>query len=187
MLRPGVGRGSPAFDCTRGLACSLCCHALSESRFIVPSISSVPLRDVWAASESCDLAFQFYLLGDEASSIERLHEAIALGASAIVVTVDANAPRKGALFRATAGATGVFPSPRLSWSRLAELKAMLPRGMPMYLKGVQTAEDALKAVAADVAGIIVSNHGGRVCGDSTPDGQTDFGRREAAPDKSIRA
>lgn len=140
--------------------------ARCRTRFIVPSISSVPLRDVWAASESCDLAFQFYLLGDEASSIERLHEAIALGASAIVVTVDANAPRKGALFRATAGATGVFPSPRLSWSRLAELKAMLPRGMPMYLKGVQTAEDALKAVAVDVAGIIVSNHGGRVCGDS---------------------
>jgi len=136
------------------------------TRFIVPSISSVPLRDVWAASESCDLAFQFYLLGDEVSSIERLQEAISLGASAIVVTVDANAPRKGALFRATAGATGVFPSPRLSWSRLAELKATLPRGMPMYLKGVQTAEDALEAVALDVAGIIVSNHGGRACADS---------------------
>ena len=134
----------------------------------MPSISSVPLSDVWAASSSTDLEFQFYLLGDEDASIKRLHEAVALGASAIIVTVDANAPRKGALFRATAGATGVFPSPRLSWDRLAELRATLPREMPIYLKGVQTAEDALAAVEVGMTGIIVSNHGGRVCGDSTP-------------------
>mmetsp|Transcript_53465 Transcript_53465/g.124528 ORF Transcript_53465/g.124528 Transcript_53465/m.124528 type:complete len:355 (+) Transcript_53465:29-1093(+) len=137
-----------------------------STQFIVPSISSVPLKEVWLAAAQPDLAFQFYLLGDEETSMERLQEAVTLGASSIIVTVDANAPRRGALFRSTAGATGVFPSPRLSWARLAELRAGLPPGMPVYLKGVQTAEDALAAASVGVAGIIVSNHGGRVCGDS---------------------
>jgi L-lactate dehydrogenase (cytochrome) len=33
--------------------------------------------------------------------------------------------------------------------------------MPIILKGVQTAEDALIAARAGVRGIVVSNHGGR--------------------------
>jgi hypothetical protein len=56
--------------------------------------------------------FQVYVLAnDDGSSRQQLDTALALGVGALVVTVDANAPRHGALHRATAGATGVFPSP----------------------------------------------------------------------------
>merc|ERR1712060_794586 len=69
------------------------------------------------------------------------------------------------------GSTGAalgstFPSPRLSWARLAEILKVVPRHIPVYLKGVQTASDALRAASFGVRGIIVSNHGGRVCGDT---------------------
>ena len=36
----------------------------------------------------------------------------------------------------------------------------------MYLKGVQCAEDALMAVELGLQGVVVSNHGGRACGNS---------------------
>jgi len=40
----------------------------------------------------------------------------------------------------------------------------VPPGVPLYLKGVQQAEDALAAARLGVRGIVVSNHGGRCCG-----------------------
>ncbi|CAJ1442434.1 unnamed protein product [Effrenium voratum] len=89
-----------------------------------------------------------------------------LKASAVVITVDANAPRKGSFHRATTQATGVFPSPKLDWRKLLELRRRMPSDLPWYLKGVQCAEDALQAATVGVTGIIVSNHGGRACGDA---------------------
>eukprot|EP00435_Cladocopium_sp_Y103_P002503 s510_g1.t1 len=44
------------------------------------------------------------------------------------------------------------------WQRVADV--------PVYLKGIQSAEDALQAVAMGVKGIVVSNHGGRACGNA---------------------
>lgn len=40
--------------------------------------------------------------------------------------MDANAPRHGALHRATAGATGVFPSPSFDWEKLKEMMKSFP-------------------------------------------------------------
>jgi len=143
--------------------------AKAKTTYLVPSVSSTPLKDVWgAAAEGQHLPFQFYLLNDEKHSFEALREALALGASAVVVTVDANAPRMGAFRASTAGSTGgLFPSPSLTWRRLAEIRSLLPAHIPLYLKGVQTAEDAVQAAQMGVQGIIVSNHGGRCCGDSS--------------------
>lgn len=141
--------------------------ARAEAAFIVPSVSSLPLPDIWSAARPGQgLPFQFYLLGDEEDSMRRLREAITLGATAVVVTVDANAPRRGSFSAATQASTGVFPSPKLTWQRLADIRDMLPSNMPLYLKGVQTAEDALQAARLGVQGIIVSNHGGRCCADA---------------------
>ncbi len=51
---------------------------------------------------------------------------------------------------------------------LAKLKRIIAdAGMPMALKGVMTAEDAVLAVEAGAQAIVVSNHGGRVL-DHTP-------------------
>ena len=61
----------------------------------------------------------------------------------------------------TAAATmlSTFPHLALTWDDLAWLRELTD--LPMLVKGVLTAEDAQRAVAAGVDGIIVSNHGGR--------------------------
>lgn len=47
----------------------------------------------------------------------------------------------------------------LTWDSLKEIRAMSK--LPLLLKGVMAPEDARRAVAAGVDGLIVSNHGGR--------------------------
>jgi isopentenyl diphosphate isomerase/L-lactate dehydrogenase-like FMN-dependent dehydrogenase len=47
----------------------------------------------------------------------------------------------------------------LTWDTLAWLRSITP--LPILLKGILTAEDALLAVEHGVDGIVVSNHGGR--------------------------
>ncbi|KAI8320152.1 hydroxyacid oxidase 1-like protein [Martensiomyces pterosporus] len=49
--------------------------------------------------------------------------------------------------------------PTLSWKHIAWVKSVAR--IPVLVKGILTAEDALLAVQAGVDGIIVSNHGGR--------------------------
>ena len=59
-----------------------------------------------------------------------------------------------------------FIYPGLDWAKLAYIKSITK--LPVMLKGIQTAEDALLAARSGlVSGIIVSNHGGR---------QVDFAR-----------
>ncbi len=49
--------------------------------------------------------------------------------------------------------------PAFTWADLPWLRSL--SGLPLVLKGVLTAEDARRAVACGVDGLIVSNHGGR--------------------------
>ncbi|HZN19413.1 MAG TPA: alpha-hydroxy acid oxidase [Micromonosporaceae bacterium] len=49
--------------------------------------------------------------------------------------------------------------PSVTWADLAWLRKVSP--LPLLLKGIVTAEDATRAVEYGVAGVIVSNHGGR--------------------------
>ena len=54
------------------------------------------------------------------------------------------------------------PNPTLSWERDIEwLKQECGPEMHVWVKGIATAEDAILAVHHGVAGIVVSNHGGR--------------------------
>ena len=64
--------------------------------------------------------FQVYVLSEQDACVPPRREAFRRGVGALLVTVDANAPRHGALHRATAGATGVFPSPSFTWEQLEE-------------------------------------------------------------------
>jgi len=61
----------------------------------------------------------------------------------------------------TAAATmlSTFPNLRLTWNDLTWLREQT--ALPLLVKGVLTAEDAGRAVAAGIDGIVVSNHGGR--------------------------
>ena len=127
--------------------------------------------------------FQLYVLKDRAVSNALLQEAVDAGFEAIVLTVDApRAGRRERDFRtgfavpasvtmpAVQAATGapVCPTPQeffelvdttLTWHALEELVNESP--VPVIVKGVHTAEDALLAAEHGAAGVIVSNHGGR--------------------------
>ena len=126
---------------------------------------------------------QLYVLKDRGVSRALVDEAVGHGFEAIVLTVDA--PRAGRRERdlrtgfavpadvdmpAVRAATGApaCPTPAeffelvdttLTWQSLAELVDESP--VPVLVKGVHTAEDALLAAEHGAAGVIVSNHGGR--------------------------
>ncbi|KAK3685622.1 cytochrome b2 [Podospora appendiculata] len=56
---------------------------------------------------------------------------------------------------------GKYIDASVSWADIAWLRGCLPSGVPIVLKGIQTAMDAVKAMEMGVEGIVVSNHGGR--------------------------
>lgn len=55
--------------------------------------------------------------------------------------------------------TGIYSNPALSWSQLSWLRQQTR--LPILIKGILRADDALQAMDAGASGIIVSNHGGR--------------------------
>lgn len=54
---------------------------------------------------------------------------------------------------------GKYLDSTFNWEDLAWLKKI--SDLPIVLKGIQTAEDAKLAMEYGVAGIVISNHGGR--------------------------
>ena len=48
-----------------------------------------------------------------------------------------------------------------TWDDVRWLKEECCRGLPLVIKGIMTAEDAIEAVNAGADGVMVSNHGGR--------------------------
>ncbi|MFL5769192.1 MAG: alpha-hydroxy acid oxidase [Chloroflexota bacterium] len=138
--------------------------------------------DVAAAAPDAPRWFQLYVFRDRGVTRSFVGQAVEHGYGAIVLTVDA--PRLGRRERdfrtgfrvpgeitvpsmaALGGWEGATPlellgaiDPSLSWSDLDELRALAP--LPLVLKGIQTAEDAVLAVEHGVDAIVVSNHGGR--------------------------
>ena len=133
------------------------------------------------------LWFQLYLQHDREFTRALVHRAEAAGYEALVLTVDA--PTSGARdrerragFKLPAGITPVHladlpppPTPALTASQSALFDGLLHHAptwddvqwlqsitrLPILLKGVLHPADARQAVAAGVAGLIVSNHGGR--------------------------
>lgn len=55
--------------------------------------------------------------------------------------------------------TGIYSNPALSWEKLSWLRTQTR--LPIYIKGILRADDALQAAASGATGIIISNHGGR--------------------------
>jgi 4-hydroxymandelate oxidase len=154
------------------------------------TLSSRTIEDV--AEAGGPRWFQLYVHRDRGVSAELVRRAEAAGYSALVVTVDLPiAGRRERDFRnafrypqnfanfdprlSTAGSNeedsslgaviGGFNDDSLSWADLEWLRSL--SAMPLVLKGILTAEDAVLAVAHGAAAIIVSNHGGRQL-DRTP-------------------
>ncbi len=97
-----------------------------------------------------------------APAAPRLRELPALIRS--LARMSANVPGRRATNLGVARATvqtflDSYSRPSLTWDDLPRLRAMT--SLPIVLKGIQRSDDARRAVAAGVDGIIVSTHGGR--------------------------
>ncbi len=154
--------------------------------FVLPTLSTTAIEEVVSDGPRW---FQLYVHRDRALSRDLVARAEAAGHRAIVVTVDmpvygrrladernrfrlpeglTTANLVGARVADPAGSSAWFASrhdPTLAWADLAWLRSLTK--LPVLLKGILRADDAVRAVDAGVDGIIVSNHGGRQL-DGTP-------------------
>ncbi|QMU71178.1 alpha-hydroxy acid oxidase [Streptacidiphilus sp. P02-A3a] len=157
--------------------------------FTVSMFASRTLEDI-AAATTAPLWLQLYWLRDREQLVELVGRAEAAGYRALVLTVDAPRVarryrdiRNGftvpdgisavnvapALMSAShqerAGASAIARHSReqfdasITWADLAWLQER--SSLPLVLKGVLTAEDAVLAAEHGVQAIVVSNHGGR--------------------------
>ena len=149
---------------------------------VLSSFSTVTLEEVAAAART-PLWFQLYVLPDRAFTRDLVQRAETAGYQALVVTVDTPvlgpryrelraklSPPERANLRGLKIATGaqqpteqsVFSAvldPKLTWKDIDWLRSITK--LPLILKGIVNPADAERAVEANVAGIIVSNHGAR--------------------------
>lgn len=160
--------------------------AAMKAGMIVSTQSTVLLEDL-AREAQTPLWFQLYVQRDRALTQSLVQRAEAAGFEAIVVTVDAPVlgPRNreqrsgfrlmagveavnlrgqpAAATRHLAAGSSVFSSDLLgvapTWADIVWLRSITR--LPVLVKGIMTAEDAARAVSEGVAGIVVSNHGGR--------------------------
>jgi isopentenyl diphosphate isomerase/L-lactate dehydrogenase-like FMN-dependent dehydrogenase len=142
--------------------------------------SSSPAELAQAAPEGARW-FQLYWSRDRGFVENLLAGAVEAGFTALVLTVDLPAAGRRERDLRTAfqlpadlpfpnlpvqlagedfhGALGEVVDPRLAWRDLEWLRSACT--LPLLIKGILTAEDALLAVEHGAAGIVVSNHGGR--------------------------
>jgi 4-hydroxymandelate oxidase len=127
------------------------------------TLSTVGLKEATEAAPEGARWFQLYW-GPDRSQVQNLVErAAAAGYRAIVVTVDL--PEVGRRerdlrsgFETPASLSDVTDN-SLTWRDLEWLRSHT--ALPILVKGILTAEDAVLATEAGVDGIVVSNHGGR--------------------------
>ncbi|KAG7133250.1 Cytochrome b2 like protein [Verticillium longisporum] len=159
----------------------------SANEGIIQSISSnasYTLRSIMTAAPATQpFFFQLYINSERQKTIEILKSARSLGIKAIFVTVDAPVPGKREADERAAQAVTVrsaisggksskdkkgsglgrlmaqYIDKSLTWNDLSWIREA--SGVPIVLKGVQTADDAKMAVDYGVDAILLSNHGGR--------------------------
>lgn len=158
---------------------------------MISTLASCSLKEIVEAAPSKDQIqwFQLYVNSDRKVTDELIANAEKLGLKAIFVTVDApslgnrekdakvkfSAERSGPEAmeknkkdkeksksveeKGASRALSKFIDPSLSWKDITEIKKKTD--LPIVIKGVQRAEDVLKAVEVGAAGVVLSNHGGR--------------------------
>jgi isopentenyl diphosphate isomerase/L-lactate dehydrogenase-like FMN-dependent dehydrogenase len=154
--------------------------AAASAVFCLSSLATARPADVAAAAPDGERWFQLYVFRDRAVSRELLAEATDNGYEAIVITVDF--PVLGVRERdvrsqyvvpeslISAGGTGrdqalsllqigELIDPTLTWADVEDFASDCR--LPVLVKGVLTPEDARMAAEHGVAGVVVSNHGGR--------------------------
>jgi len=149
---------------------------------VLSTLSTCAVEEVTAVGH--EVWFQLYLFRDRAISEQLLQRVEAAGCKALVLTVDVpvaglrenlqradfqtpdDMPFPNLVFPGNGGMpTDLMHTlrtnfdPGLTWKDLDWIRAR--SSLPIWVKGILRADDARRAVDAGVAGIIVSNHGGR--------------------------
>lgn len=156
--------------------------ASSAGTIMTLSTLSNHAMDSVAREAGRGLWFQLYVHRDRAVTRDLIARAVACGARAVVLTVDATTaglrerdlrngfrfpprepmagvtllPTQGSTFQAYVNATY---DPALSWKDLEWLCSHT--SLPVLVKGIVRADDAVLAADHGAQGVIVSNHGGR--------------------------
>jgi 4-hydroxymandelate oxidase len=157
--------------------------AATESIMCLATFSTTTSPVVAEAAPAASRWFQLYVFSDRGLSRELVAQAVEQGYEALVITVDL--PVVGVRERelrsevqvqisteqmvqrvTAAGGRGLTPAeftslidPDLRWSDIEQFASDCP--VPVIVKGILRAEDALIALEHGVRGIVVSNHGGR--------------------------
>jgi isopentenyl diphosphate isomerase/L-lactate dehydrogenase-like FMN-dependent dehydrogenase len=153
---------------------------VTDSCIVASTLSACTLEEIASAAADTPKWFQLYFQSDAAITTDLIKRAESAGFGAIVVTLDASlqVPNQRALqlgFRLpqqlVAGNLekystnsrranfGEAVSNAPTWKDLERLRA--ETSLPIWAKGVMHPEDARELKDFGIAGIIVSNHGGR--------------------------
>lgn len=155
--------------------------AAAGTVFCLSTFSSLTPAELAAAAPNGTNWFQLYWSRDRGFTAELVAAAAAAGFSAILLTVDLPvAGRRERDIRAAFelpadlrlpnlakhpggedfhAALGEIVDPTITWRDLEWLASLTE--LPLVVKGILTAEDARLACRHGVAGVVVSNHGGR--------------------------
>ena len=132
--------------------------AAAGGLLVLSTRSSLPLEQVPAGP----WWFQAYVMRERSRTVDLVHRAAAAGASAVVLTGDV--PWLGDRHGATRAQLTAPLQPGEAQDPSAGLEAigeLAGAGLPVLVKGVLRADDALACLDAGAAGVVVSNHGGR--------------------------
>lgn len=166
--------------------------AAAGAVMVLSSLASRSLEDVAAAAPQATRWMQIYVLRDRGGTAALVDRAVDAGYRALVLTVDTPVPG----LRLRELREGVHLPDRLSLPNLIDaateqareggFMALVSRelepaltlddigwladrsGLPVVVKGVLRADDALRCVEAGAAAVAVSNHGARQLDDAPP-------------------
>jgi 4-hydroxymandelate oxidase len=183
LLAPVAHQGLAHPDAERATAMAA---AAQGAGMVLSTLASASMEEAAAAGETCRW-FQLYMQPDREDTLSLVRRAEAAGYKVIVVTVDA--PVSGVRNREQRAGFRLpphlvpenlralvrrheTPPPSLGSVVFEHFMAIAPswrdiewlRGvtaLPIVLKGIMAADDAIRAIDVGAAGIAVSNHGGR--------------------------
>lgn len=162
-----------------------CACAKANIPMAISSFANKSVADIRTAGSRIDHAMQLYTMKDRAHELRIIREAEARGCKAIFLTADSPVlgvrynewrndfrtpeglgfpvlERTSEQIRATTHDSGFmsFNDDAHDWAREIPWLRSVTK-MQIWIKGVLTAEDTLKAIETGCDGIVVSNHGGR--------------------------
>ncbi|KAI0002217.1 FMN-dependent dehydrogenase-domain-containing protein [Russula compacta] len=151
---------------------------------MIPTLSSCSFDELVDAAQPGQVQFfQLYVNKDRATTKRIVQHAEKRGIKALFITVDApqlgrrekdmrmtfdaadpheiGKSSGGQVDRSRGAAKAItgFIDPSLNWADIPWFKSITT--VPLILKGVQTWEDAVQAYDQNLAGVVLSNHGGR--------------------------